>query len=72
VTVNDDLTIERSHHVASLRQNAPDRLNALTHDMFDRLATTWSALEIIRAHRDHPDALEGVVAFSERRKAVWA
>jgi hypothetical protein len=34
--------------------------------------TTWSALEIIRAHRDHPDALEGVVAFSERRKAVWA
>jgi enoyl-CoA hydratase/carnithine racemase len=27
--------------------------------------------EIIRAHRDHPDALEGVLAFSERRKPVW-
>jgi enoyl-CoA hydratase/carnithine racemase len=27
--------------------------------------------EIIRAHRDHPDALEGVLAFSQRRKPVW-
>jgi enoyl-CoA hydratase/carnithine racemase len=27
--------------------------------------------EAIRAHRDHPDALEGVLAFSERRKPIW-
>jgi enoyl-CoA hydratase/carnithine racemase len=46
VTVNDDLTIERSGHVALLRLNAPDRLNALTKDMFERLATTWSALDV--------------------------
>jgi (E)-benzylidenesuccinyl-CoA hydratase len=27
--------------------------------------------EIILAHRDHPDALEGILAFSERRKPNW-
>ena len=32
----DDLTIERSDHVALLTLNAPDRLNALTQDMFER------------------------------------
>lgn len=28
--------------------------------------------EAIRAHRAHPDALEGALAFAERRPAVWA
>ena len=28
--------------------------------------------ELIRAHREHPDAREGVVAFSEKRKPQWA
>jgi enoyl-CoA hydratase/carnithine racemase len=27
---------------------------------------------IIRAHRDHPDALEGALAFSQRRTPVWS
>ncbi|HEY2645158.1 MAG TPA: enoyl-CoA hydratase/isomerase family protein [Galbitalea sp.] len=28
--------------------------------------------EFVRAHREHPDALEGVLAFSERRKPEWS
>jgi enoyl-CoA hydratase/carnithine racemase len=45
VTVDDDLIVEHSDHVALLRLNAPDRLNALTRDLTDRLATTWRALD---------------------------
>jgi enoyl-CoA hydratase/carnithine racemase len=52
--VGDDseLAIERKGHVALLTLNAPERLNALTPNMFRRLAATWEELDadpVIRA-----------------------
>jgi len=45
VTVDDELKIERTGHVAVLTLNAPDRLNALTPNMFELLASIWSELD---------------------------
>jgi enoyl-CoA hydratase/carnithine racemase len=45
--VGDDqeLLIERKGHVALLTLNAPERLNALTPQMFNGLAETWAELD---------------------------
>jgi enoyl-CoA hydratase/carnithine racemase len=51
--VGDDqeLLIERKGHVAVLTLNAPERLNALSPQMFEALATTWDELDADRAIR---------------------
>ena len=41
---DDELRIERNGYVAVLTLNAPERLNALTHGLFERLADAWRTL----------------------------
>lgn len=41
----------------------------LERPMGDAMQYGW---ELLRAHRDHPDAMEGPVAFSEKRPPKWA
>lgn len=76
--VPDDQLLPRAHELAQIAAAvSPATVQA-------SLRAIWTSFELplqkaydlgyelIRAHRDHPDALEGVRAFSERRPPVWA
>jgi len=45
VTRSSEIRIERQGHVAVVTLDAPDRLNALTHEMFDELRSAWRSFD---------------------------
>jgi enoyl-CoA hydratase/carnithine racemase len=76
--VPDDQLLARAFHLADIAAAvSPATVQASLRAIWESFELPLSqaydrGYEFIRAHREHPDALEGVRAFSERRNPQWS
>jgi enoyl-CoA hydratase/carnithine racemase len=76
--VPDDRLLERAMELAAIAASVSPATvqaspRAVWHSFEPPLSEAYDyGHQLIRAHRDHPDALEGVAAFAERRDPLWS